>query len=181
LRQRVSELKTGPFGSALSADEYVDEGVPLINPSDLRYGRIWPERAVKVPLDVAVRMSSYRVKCGDVVLARRGELGRYGLVGPDEDGFLCGTGSLFLRPGPQLEARFFGYYLETAEARDWLSLQSVGSTMENLSEGIMARLPIPDHSRHSQKNIADFLDDKTARIDALIAEKERLVGTLVDG
>jgi len=179
LRHLVKELRTGPFGSALSADEYVDEGVPLINPSDLRAGRIWPDRAVKVPEAVANRMSAYRVENGDIVLARRGELGRYGLVGKDEAGFLCGTGSLLVRPGSNLVAKFLGYYLETADARNWLSLQSVGSTMENLSEAILARLPVPKISKEKQVAIADFLDEQTARIDALIAEKERLIASLV--
>jgi type I restriction enzyme S subunit len=178
LRHRVTELKTGPFGSALSADEYVEEGVPLINPSDLRGGCIISDKAVKVPEGVANRMAAYRIQAGDLVLGRRGELGRYGLVGAKEAGFLCGTGSLIVRPNSELNARFFGYFLETAEARDWLSLQSVGSTMENLSEAILAHLPIPDHIREDQDSIANFLDDKTARIDALIAEKEVLVAAL---
>lgn len=174
LRHLVNELKTGPFGSALSADEYVDEGVPLINPSDLRGGAIWPDRAAKVPEAVAARMAAYRVKAGDIVLARRGELGRYGIVGKKDEGFLCGTGSLLVRPARNLDAKFFGYFLETADARDWLSLQSVGSTMENLSESILARLPVPNLPTDAQWSVARFLDEQTARIDALIAEKERL-------
>lgn len=178
LRHRVRELKTGPFGSALSANEYVADGIPLLNPSDLIDGRIDIHKAVRVPELVAIRMADYRVKSGDVVLARRGELGRYGLVGDLEDGYLCGTGSLLVRPGGQLSARFFGYYLETSQARAWLSLQSVGSTMENLSEGILARFPVPDIRISDQERIANFLDEQTARIDALIAEKGRLVGTV---
>lgn len=145
-----------------------------MNPSDLRAGRIWPEGAVKVPEDVAVRMSAYRVREGDVVLGRRGELGRYGLVGADEEGYLCGTGSLLVRPNSELMGKFLGYYLETADARDWLGLQSVGSTMENLSEGILSRLPLPDLPFSRQQQVSYFLDEQTARIDALIAEKERL-------
>lgn len=127
---------------------------------------------------VAVRLSAYRLRDGDVVLGRRGELGRYGLVGEAEVGYLCGTGSLLVRPTAYLNSRFFGYFLETAEAKDWLTLQSVGSTMENLSEGILARLPVPDVAIRKQASIANFLDEQTARIDALISEKVRLVESL---
>ena len=174
LGYRVEELKTGPFGSALSSGEYSDEGVPLVNPSDLRAGRIWPESAVKVPETVAVRMAAYRVQSGDLLLGRRGELGRYGIVGSAEVGFLCGTGCLLVRPGAALSQQYLGYVLETATARDWLSLQSVGSTMENLNEAILSRLPIPNLSFDKQLGIANFLDEQMARIDALITEKERL-------
>jgi len=178
LRHLVTELKTGPFGSALSADEYVDEGVPLVNPSDLRAGRVRPEGAVKVSEAVAARMSAYRVRSGDVLLGRRGELGRYGLVGSAEAGFLCGTGSLLVRPSPDLDAKFFGYLLETSATRDWLSLQSVGSTMENLSEAILARLPVPALHVSRQRAIANFLDEQTTRIDTLIAGKVELLTAL---
>lgn len=123
-------------------------------------------------------MSAYRLRTGDVVLGRRGELGRYGLVGVPEAGYLCGTGSLLVRPGPELHPKFLGYFLETAEARDWLSLQSVGSTMENLSEAILARLPLPALPFEVQLRIANFLDEQTTRIDALIAEKQELLNSL---
>jgi type I restriction enzyme, S subunit len=180
LRYDVAELKTGPFGSALSAGEYVDAGVALINPSDLKGGRVVAETAVKVPPGVAERMAAYQLRDGDVVVARRGELGRYGLVGAADAGALCGTGSLLVRPSARLAARFFGYYLETTVARDWLSLQSVGSTMDNLSESILARLPIPAIPRVTQECVADFLDEQTARIDSLIAEKEALYERLFE-
>lgn len=178
LRQRVVELKTGPFGSALSADEYTEEGVPLINPSDLRDSRVQTDTAAKVPETVAQRLAGYRLRDGDLVVARRGELGRYGLVTADAAGAMCGTGSLLVRPGVDLDAKFLGYVLETLATRDWLSLQSVGSTMDNLSERILARLPIPDVSHAIQQRIANFLDKQTVRIDALIAEKGALLGKL---
>ena len=123
-------------------------------------------------------MSAYRLLEGDLVLGRRGELGRYGHVTASEEGALCGTGSLLVRPAPDLDASFLGYVLETRGTRCWLSLHSVGSTMENLSEAILSRLPVPKHPLAEQERIANFLDDKTARIDALIAEKERLVAGL---
>ena len=180
LRYQVSELKTGPFGSALSADEYVeDAGIPLINPSDLDRGIVRCADAAKVSEAVAERLATYRAVAGDLLLARRGELGRFGIVSADQAGVLCGTGSLLVRPSPEkLNERFLGYVLQTNRAREWLSLQSVGSTMENISEAIVARLPIPKTSVTNQERIANFLDAQTARIDALIAEKERLFAIL---
>ena len=63
--------------------------------------------------------------------------------------------------------------------------------VESLSKGIRERstefrwaelgdvaLPVPP--RHQQERIANFLDDKTARIDALIAEKVKLTKSLKD-
>lgn len=50
--------------------------------------------------------------------------------------------------------------------------------MENLSEAILARLPLPALPFEVQLRIANFLDEQTARIDALIAEKERLASSV---
>lgn len=180
LRHAVTGLKTGPFGSALSASEYAETGVPLINPSDLKGGRIDTAGAAKVPTAVAERMAAYRLREGDLVVGRRGELGRYGLVRAEEAGALCGTGSLLVRPSFKLEPRFLGYFLETSLARDWLSLQSVGSTMDNLSEAILARLPVPAIARPTQERVANFLDEQTARIDGLVAEKQELLEKLAE-
>ena len=36
----ISELKTGPFGTQLSASEYVSEGIPVINVKNIGYGSI---------------------------------------------------------------------------------------------------------------------------------------------
>lgn len=36
----ISELKTGPFGTQFSANEYVIDGIPVINVKNIGYGNI---------------------------------------------------------------------------------------------------------------------------------------------
>ena len=43
LSDLVTSLQTGPFGSQLHANDYVLDGVPVINPAHLSRGRITPE------------------------------------------------------------------------------------------------------------------------------------------
>jgi len=67
----VLELCTGPFGSLIHKDDYVDEGVPLINPSHMRGGRIVHDSSVSVTQAMAAKLGAYRLTAGDVLLARR--------------------------------------------------------------------------------------------------------------
>src|SRR5690606_25291776 len=91
------EVGTGPFGSMINKAEYIDDGVPLINPSHMINDQIKEDRSVSVSYSKAKELGSYVLKKGDLVLARRGEVGRCALVTAREDGWPCGTGSFYLR------------------------------------------------------------------------------------
>ena len=91
------DISTGPFGSALHQSDYVQDGVPLVNPSHMINGSIRPDRKVTVSAETAHRLATYRLREGDIVIARRGEVGRAAIVSRVENGWLCGTGSFFIR------------------------------------------------------------------------------------
>lgn len=95
--QSAELVQTGPFGSQLHADEYVDGGTPVINPSHLTGRGIAPDHAISVTDAKARDLSRHMFRKGDVVAARRGDLGRCDVVGDREVGWLCGTGSLIVR------------------------------------------------------------------------------------
>src|SRR5271157_5179859 len=90
-------LQTGPFGSQLHASDYQPNGTPVINPCHMDEGRLSPDRACAVGASKAAELRRHRLQSGDIVFARRGELGRCALVTPQEEGWLCGTGSLRMR------------------------------------------------------------------------------------
>lgn len=174
LRFLARSMQTGPFGSQLSASEYIEGGVPVINPANLRGGRIAPDPSCSLTTETAERLSRHRLKSGDLVFGRRGELGRCAIVGEAEENWICGTGSIRVRPRTEaVDPRFLHWAVSTRVAADWLSAQSVGSTMDNLNTSILGRLPIWCPPLSVQRAIADYLDEKTAAIDALIAKRER--------
>src|SRR5262249_30338555 len=93
----------------------------------------------------------------------------------------CGTGSLTVRPDIKTcHPPYLNLVLSIRGIKDWLSLESVGSTMENLNTEILSRAPIPNPSLSEQCLIVAFLDDETTHIDALIAKKERLIELLTE-
>jgi type I restriction enzyme S subunit len=179
IRDVAESLQTGPFGSQLHAGEYALGGYPVINPANLRDGELVPDEDCTVDDGTAKRLAHHRLMEGDILFARRGELGRCGLAVRSQVGWLCGTGCVRLRVRRVVVyPRFLMRLLSTAGVADWLALQSVGATMQNLNTSIIGRIPIVMPPVTTQEEIAAFLDRETARIDALVAKKERLIELL---
>src|SRR5690606_24521087 len=105
------------------------------------YGRLLPGASTTVGKRTLERLSSFWMRPRDVIIARRGEMGRCAVVTEREDGWLCGTGSLILRPASVVSPAFIALYLRSPGTVTQLSDDSVGSTMRNLNQGILVRLP----------------------------------------
>ena len=146
------ELCTGPFGAVVHKEDYIEGGVPLINPSHMIDGRISADPSVSVSPEMAESLSAYRLSAGDIVLARRGEVGRYALVTELEEGWLCGTGSFFVKLHAACNRQFLGLVLEDPSLRKHLLGESVGATMVNLNQRILLEtaIAIPPHSEQAR-------------------------------
>jgi type I restriction enzyme S subunit len=179
LKHVVLSIQTGPFGSQLHAEDYSPGGRPVINPAHLRDGWIEPDSDCAVDDGTFGRLSQYELCEGDVVIGRRGELGRCGVVTRDQAGWLCGTGSIRVRPDTRkLHSSWLRWLLAWTGSRDWLTLESVGSTMDNLGAETVGSMPISVPPLRLQRLIADYLDRETVRLDALVTAKERLLALL---
>ncbi len=171
IRAIAESLQTGPFGSQLHSHEYVSGGIPVINPSHMKDGRIVPDWDSAVDDTTWQRLSQHELHEGDIVFARRGEMGRCALVTETEEGWLCGTGSLRMRPiGGVVDSYYLNRVLSTKGVGDWLLLESVGTTMDNLNTTILANVPVPAPPLSEQRAIAAYLDREMAKLDALMAK-----------
>ena len=101
---QLAEIKIGPFGSLLHKEDYIEGGHPLLNPSHISEGRIVPDDKLTVSDSKYAEMEAYHLHTGDIVMGRRGEMGRCAVV-PDE-GYLCGTGSLLIRTKGEVTADY---------------------------------------------------------------------------
>ncbi|EPA1180245.1 restriction endonuclease subunit S [Pseudomonas aeruginosa] len=164
----AKSLQTGPFGSQLHADEYVEDGTPLINPSDISKGKITGNPTITVEDAVVARLSRHKLELGDIVIARRGEMGRAGLVGKGNVGWLCGTGSLRARLKKEvINPEFLLYQFSMRGVSEYLSLQSVGSTMDNLNTSILGRLWVVVPPLQEQNDIISEIQKVSSRIEKM--------------
>jgi type I restriction enzyme S subunit len=177
LVQVAESIQTGPFGSQLHAEDYVDGGVPVINPSDLMDGAILGTEAATVSTGTAQRLARHRLREGDLVLARRGEIGRCGITTAIERNWLCGTGSARVRPAPgQILGEFLKMVFSLRGCKEQLKLASVGATMDNLNSRSIGRLIIPVPPLPDQQTIVD----KCAQTDSYVGKLSGSIGAAID-
>lgn len=168
-------VQTGPFGSLLHASDYVPDGIPFVMPKDLSQdGRIVHQGDARVSGKDFQRLNRYHLKLGDLLVARRGEIGRRGLVTEDESGWVCGTGCLRVRPGMVLQPLFLSQILGMEFARNWLEGHAVGTTMLNLNTQILGAMPIPLPSMVEQVEIAETVTTVDEKIAAEESRKQTL-------
>ncbi|RKN29944.1 restriction endonuclease subunit S [Micromonospora musae] len=136
-------IRIGPFGAQLHAYDYVEDGeCPVVMPQDMVDGRISTEDIQRITNERADDLAVHRLRAGDVILPRRGELDRRALVTEAEEGWLCGTGSVRVRVRPEVPTRAVFLALSSTATVTWLKANATGTTMPNLNAGIVARIPI---------------------------------------
>lgn len=155
------EIKTGPFGSLLHKSDYIYNGTPLVNPSHIIEGKIMPDIRKTVSDNALDNLNSYLLKEGDVVIGRRGDMGRCAAVTNQENGWLCGTGCFIIRPKNGNNAEFLSLLLQSNHyVREITNLAS-GATMLNLSNKALGQLKISVPSAQMQAVILKQIDEAT--------------------
>jgi len=160
------DVQTGPFGSQLHASDYVPNGIPSIMPQNIGDNRVLIDGIARITPTDAERLSRYRVRPGDIVYSRRGDVERRALIRSLEDGWLCGTGCLRVRFGESdVDPRYASYYLGDERVREWIVRHAHGATMANLNTSILSNLPFVVPPPKQQAAIGDVLGGLDDKID----------------
>lgn len=136
----LADIKIGPFGSLLHKEDYVTGGHPLVNPSHIIDGKIIVDNDLTLTDEKYSELVSYHLKKDDIVLGRRGEMGRCAVV--DREGLLCGTGSLLLRPTGVVTADYIQKIISFPTFKKTIEDMAVGQTMPNLNVPIVSNFMI---------------------------------------
>ena len=136
----LAEIRIGPFGSLLHKEDYIEGGHPLLNPSHIVDGKVAPDSKLTISDKKYDELEAYHLHTGDVVMGRRGEMGRCAVV-PSE-GFLCGTGSLLIRTKGEVTADYIQKTISFPSFRKTIEDMAVGQTMPNLNVPIVSKFQI---------------------------------------
>lgn len=186
---RIEKLKfiaRAQFSNVDKKSEESEQSVRLCNYVDVYYhDRITAEiefmEATAEPREVA----KFQLQPGDVLITKDSEdpndICVPAVVAEPLPGVLCGYHLAQVRPDP---GRLHGPYLMHAFAssgiRDQFRMRANGITRFGLSQDAICSALFPLPSLPEQKAIAGWLDERTRRIDELVAAKRRLIDLLAE-
>jgi type I restriction enzyme, S subunit len=163
LKQNSGTIQTGPFGSQLHAHEYRTQGIPVIMPQDIREGDFDDSQIARISFAKADALRRHRVRVGDLIFARRGELSRCAVVGEKEVGWLCGTGCLLMRfEQMNLSPRWLSLAYRHDFGQRQIAARAVGTTMVNLNTTLLAHLFFAFPRKQEQEDVATRIGETDA-------------------
>ena len=178
--KEISKVRIGPFGSLLHQEDYIKDGTPIVNPSHISDGKIVVDWDLTVSNEKLKELSAYIMITGDIVLGRRGEIGRCAVVTENENGFLCGTGSIFIRPNDTILSVFLYNAISTNSIKRVLEHSAKGVTMKNLNSGIVEDLKIPTPPLSLQRKFVTIIE-RIETLKAILITSKRKIENLVGG
>ncbi len=164
------------YGLNIEADRYITEGIRLIRITDIGEGGSLTQKGVYLPEDCVPQeqmLNSY-----DLLLSRSGAT--------------VGKSYLHLKTGKYTSAGYlvrfnfddywtskFIYYVTLSHFyRNWLEQQIIISTIQNVNGEKYSNFQLPIPLSQEQKQIVNYLDQKTKQIDELIAVEHRKIQLL---
>jgi type I restriction enzyme S subunit len=163
-------------GSTPASDvsRFWDGDVLWATPADLSGSGLELQSTLRTITEAGVASCGTTVApVGSIILSTRAPIGSLAIAARP----MCtNQGCKTLVPGSLASSRYFAYVLSVASPE--LNLRGRGSTFLELSGDELGRFAVVCPPVREQHIISRFLDHETAKIDALVAEQERLIALL---
>jgi type I restriction enzyme S subunit len=179
---RVSTSRCdGPFGSGLKSEHYVSSGVRVVRLQNIGWARFVAEDQAFIDETYADQLGDHSVAGGDLLIAGLGDenhpVGRACVAPPDLGSAMVKADCFRFRlRAEELSPHFAAYQLSaTADAA---ACDVTGATRSRMNLTATAARKVTRPPLGEQLRITGFLDRETAKIDALVAKKERLIELL---
>ncbi|MFD1173026.1 restriction endonuclease subunit S [Oceanobacillus picturae] len=176
---QISEIKTGPFGSTLHAEDYVENGIPIITTEHFKKGSlpILKDGTPQVSESDYIRLKSYILLDGDLVFSRVGSVDINALVTSFQEGWLFSGRVLRVRPQKKYNSDFLHSLLDTTAVKNHVLSRAVGQTMPSINTEILKETELNLTSNFiEQQKIGAFFK----QLDDTIALQQRQLERLKD-
>ena len=161
--RNIADIQTGPFGSQLHKEDYVDIGTPIVTVEHLGNRTFTEQNLPKVSAEDKARLSKYVLAEGDIVFSRVGSVDRCSYVDTAHDGWMFSGRCLRVRPNSEIDSLFLYYFFCLEETKQFVRNIAVGATMPSINTKLLGEVEIDLPSMEDQRKIAatlSSLDDK---------------------
>lgn len=165
----------------------VDGELPVLlcNYTDVYYSdRITADMAFMEATATEDQVKKFALRSGDTIFTKDSEsaddIGIASYVPEDMSGVVCGYHLSIARPKDQAHGAFVKRLLDAHYTKACFAVLANGLTRVGLNQYAVDNVELPWPPIDEQVSIASFLDRETAKIDALIAEQEKLLALLAE-
>lgn len=164
LATKIGSGKTPTGGS----ETYVDQGVLFLRSQNVHFGGLRLDDVAYIDASVHRDMWTTRVVVNDVLLNITGaSIGRAarapeGIGEANVNQHVC-----IIRPNAETDSRYLTYGMSAQTTQEQIQELQVGGNRDGLNFEQVGNLELPAPPLEEQRQIADFLDTETARIDSL--------------
>ena len=161
--------------------EFLDEGIPLASIREVQSR--WVE------LEYAKRTTEHFYELlieggrqplpGDLIFSRNATVGEVAQVPEEHPRFAMGQDVVLLRKlSPEYSSDFLQHVIRSPIIIHQLAHMMIGSTFKRINVEEIRSFVIPSPPGDEQKEIADYLEDETNKLDTLTAEAQRAIDLL---
>lgn len=161
--KELADIQTGPFGSQLHKEDYVEVGTPIVTVEHLGNRTFTEQNLPKVSDGDKKRLEKYLLSPGDIVFSRVGSVDRCSYVDERHSGWMFSGRCLRIRPSEYINPLYLYYYFCLEEVRQFVRNIAVGATMPSINTKLLGEVPVSVPSIQTQRRIAAILsslDDK---------------------
>ena len=153
----LADIQTGPFGSQLHKEDYVQTGTPIVTVEHLGQKRFTEQNLPCVSEIDKERLSKYILREGDVVFSRVGSVDRCSYVSREYNGWMFSGRCLRVRPCIEIDSQYLYYYFTLESTKQFVRGIATGATMPSINTKFMGEVPIAYPPIDEQRKIATVL------------------------
>ena len=172
----------GPFGSSLKSEHYSDSGIRVVRLQNIGWADFINLDAAYLDEAYARRLGDHSVKGADILIAGLGDdghpVGRACVAPVEIEPAMVKADCFRFRLDRQRVLPRYAAFQLSATASAVSGYHATGATRTRMNLTTSARRKIALPPLEEQRAIAEFLDRETAKIDAFVAKKDRLIELL---
>lgn len=161
----VADVQTGPFGSQLHKENYVNKGTPIVTVEHLGNKWFTSQNLPMVSDEDKLRLAKYCSQEGDVIFSRVGSVDRCSYVSKEYSGWLFSGRCLRVRPRSGINPEYLYYFLTNEGTKQYIRNIAVGATMPSINTKLLNEVPITIPSLDDQRRIASILSSLDRKIE----------------
>jgi len=169
LKKYIEEISMGPFGSDIKVDNYISDGIPVLNGSNLTSHKLVEESFNYVSEEKANSLGKANARRGDIVITHRGTLGQVSYIPFNSkfDRYIISQSQFRVRFNKNLDPIYFSYLMKSdygqkklLSFKNHVGVPALAQATTNFKD-----LEMFIHSLSDQQKIAKVLSDLDAKIE----------------